>query len=264
LNTVAVATIAIADRQFIMQNYFRSLVDLQPEEICIVDTTIDDNESALFQEWLRAEAKQHDLPLKIERHHWTGNYSVARNYSLDICTTDWVFFMDSDEIPTNELARDLKEAVTNLPDEALVLRPYILNLVDDTHYFGELWQKGLRYGTGNHGRIVRRGHGRWERNIHEIYNYPGRGSIPWSSPRHPKKDWFGYYFLHLWFYKDAPLRRNDWSTHDFNVLPKENSNYTEVKGAIMKRRRWVSKPIPKDITWKKINWKIDPTEWKIR
>ena len=40
--TIAIATITGIDRQYIMPNYFKSLVDLKPDEVCILDTTKDE------------------------------------------------------------------------------------------------------------------------------------------------------------------------------------------------------------------------------
>lgn len=261
--SIAVATATSADRQYIMTPYFDSLAELKPDEVCLIDTTPDPLESIKFRNWLYEEAVKRELDTKLGYYIWDENYSKVRNMGLDMSESDWVLFLDSDEILSTETALGMRDKLESLPDDALVLRTYIISLLDDGHYFGRTWQKGFRPDSGTHGRIVRRGFGRWERKAHEIYNYPGRSDIPWDSPRHPKKDWFGSYILHLWFYKDAPMRRSDWSEHDFDVIP-DGDDYVAVKNAIMKRRGWVTEEIPDGITWPKINWKIDKSQWRIK
>lgn len=252
--TIAIATPASTDRQYVLNNYFRSLVDLQPEEICFLDTTIE--ESKEFQKWLKEQGKKYNLPVKIAYKKWSGDFSEARNANLDMCTADWIICLDSDEIITKEVARDLRDKIASLPPEALVLRPNTLNLIDDEYCLDTLWRGDIRAGSGHHGKIFKRGSGRWERRIDEIYNYPGRFTIPWNSEKHPKKDWRGYYLIHLWLYKDAPLRRSRWSAgRHFKEIPEKGIDYREFSKRIIKNRGWKVIKIPKGVSsWIPIKW----------
>ena len=268
--TIAIATITNSDRQYMMLNYFNSLVDLKPDEVCILDTTIDEKKSEEFQNWLKEQAKKCNLPLKLKYLKWPGNFSVAKNTNLDRCTTDWIFDLDSDEMLTKEISKDLRSKLASLPPESLVLRTGILNLLDDKHCIAAKLSQGKRSTSGHHGRILKRGSGKYVGSLHEQYIYPGRNKIPWDSPKHPKKDWFGYYYLHLWLYKDNPLIRQKWSIQDYRYqLKKLNDKISKEDWAmltqkIIAHRRWNVIDVPKGVTWFPISWKIDKNLWKKR
>jgi hypothetical protein len=120
----------------------------------------------------------------------------------------------------------------------------MISLVDDTHCLNYgIWGTG-RSPSGHHARIYRRNCGKWERRTHEVFVYPGRSEIEWDSPNHPKKDWLGYYFVHLWVYKDNVAKRT-WHTnlHITNEKPKE------ILQKLMDYNGWRIIPIPDNVSW---------------
>lgn len=260
--TISIATITNSKRRYFLDNYFRSLVDLKPNEVCILDTTSNEKKAKEFQGWLKIKAKKYNLPLKLEHSRWSDNYSTDRNISMDMCTSDWIFFLDSDEMVSRELARDLRKKLALMSPKTLVVRVGIFNLIDDKYCLKSTWLENKRTSPKHHGRIVRKGSGKWAGRRHEQFIYPGRKSIPWNSSNHPKKDLFGYFLIHLWLYKDNPMRRNDWSHWDYKyIVEKPNEKISKAKWAemtqkIVCRRRWNVIDIPDTITWVPINWKM--------
>lgn len=230
--TISVAIFTSIQRQFPIVNTLRSLVDLKPDEVCILDTTEHGRYAQVFQDWLKRVTNTLNLPTKIAYRKWDNHYGNARQAVSEMCTMDWTLTLDSDEMLTLEVARDLRKAITELPPEALVLRTHFLDLIDDkqclTH---NVWTK-IRANSGMHGRIFKTGCGKWDRRIHEVFLYPGRSEIDWDSPKHPKKDWYGYYLLHLWLYKANFIKRVG--------KPME---------PLLKEREWEKKRIPKGVSW---------------
>jgi len=260
--TISIATIANSERSYLIDNYFRSLVDLKPDEVCILDTTFDKKEAKKFQAWLKIKAKKYNLPLKLEYKKWVGNYSTVRNINMGMCTSDWIFFLDTDEMLTKELARDLRKKLSKMSSKTLVVRVGSLSLIDDKLCLTSSWFRKKRTSSRHHARIVRKGSGKWAGKAHEQFFYPGRKTIPWDSKKHPKKDLFGYFLIHLWLYKDNPFRRKDWSFWDYKYTVKEPNKdislekWAEMTQKIICRRKWGVMIVPKNITWVPITWKM--------
>ena len=257
----------IGDKSHLV-NCFRSLVDLKPEEVCVLDTTKRDELSLQYQEWIKKEAEKNNLPIKINRLKWHGSYKDCCNATLKMCTMEWGIRVDSDEMLSKELCRDLRDKIKSLPPETLVLRPKRISIIDDDHCLDNLWREpNQRLSKGNHGRIFKLGFGEYKgSHIHETYFYPGRTEIPWTSSKHPKKDWYNYYIIHLWLYKDNFMRRS-WAAGDFPFekimrefrkynIPKEKL-WKEARNRFLKKRKYRITTIPKNIvSWIPIKWDI--------
>ena len=268
--TISISTITYRSHQHHLINNFKSLVDLKPDEVCVLDTTRKERFPKEYQQWIKKEAKKYNLPIKIGYQKWHGSYKDANNAALKMCTKDWILQLDSDEMVTKELARDLRDKIASLPPEALVLRVKKISLLDDNHAIGSFWHPdpNVRPSKRLHGRIFKRGTGQYSGSgVHEQYIYPGR-RLPLSHPKHPKKDWHGYYLIHLWLYKDNFLRRA-WSPKDFPfekiIKELKKSNYPKsylllkAKAFFMEKRGWKPHPISKEASWIPIEWPDE--EW---
>lgn len=260
--TIAVVIYTEINDRFHMVNSLRSLVDLSPEEVCVLDTTRDDEKSSVYRDWIKRFGSSLGLSMKLSRRKWDGSYKNASNAVLAMASTDWAVRIDSDEMLSRELARDLRVKLKSLPEEALVLRPLRISLLDEKRTVGPIWRKDWRPNKGCHGRIFKLGCGGEYRgsDIHETYRYPGRETIPWNSPKHPKKDWHNYYIIHLWLYKDNFFRRH-W-TPRFEEALKEigktskpmEEKWLEARSAFLEHRGWTEKKIPSGLSWVNIHW----------
>lgn len=259
--TISVSTITYLTHKYHLTNNFKSLVDLKPDEVYVLDTTADLEQSKIYRKWIEEEAKKYGLPVKIGYKKWDRNYKDANNFALKNCSKDWILQLDSDEMITKEFARDLRDKLASLPPETLVLRPKRLSLLDDdcTTSFG--WHPNERPKLRLHGRIFKRGTGKYEGpKNHEQYIYPGR-KLKLDDPKHPKKDWHDYYLIHLWLYKDNLMRRR-WHPRLIAMLEDKikGKNVTKenlwkiMKHTFLEKRNLKVYPIPKGVTWVPIEW----------
>lgn len=255
--TLSVAIFSYSDEKYMLVNCLRSLVRLIPDEVCILDTTRNSSTSKSFQQWLRNKCKEYGLPAKIEYRRWDGNYALSRNASLDMSTSDWTITLDSDEMLTLEAARDMRGRLASLPPEALALRLKKINLLDDEHCLEtDIWKPNERPFSGMHPQVIKTDSCRCKGSgTHEIMWYPGRAEVPWDSPKHPKKDWHNYYLVHLWLYKDNPLRK--WSRDKWEIKKADmGEEYWKITAdEILRKRGWQKTKLPeKTATWEKIIW----------
>lgn len=98
-------------------------------------------------------------------HALNENFSQQRNFGLSKATSEWVLFVDSDEVVTSVLADEINKTI------------------QDTHHSGfliqrrdSMWGKILRHGeVGNMAfvRLARKNAGLWSRPVHESWNVQG-------------------------------------------------------------------------------------------
>lgn len=267
--TISIAMITFHGECYNLVNCLNSLHHLHPEELCVVDTSSAELDLRhRFYTWLVDQAAMLGLPLKLGYRKWDGNYRDSRNQALRMCTQDWTLSIDSDEMLTLEMARDLRDYLEQLPNHVLAVRPRRVDLLDDNHCDAATLWPPYRPGLGAHARIYRTGLGHYAGGKREeVYIYPGRREIPFDSPKHPKVDWRPYYWLHLWLYKDHILRRKLHPAVMLNHLPvglspEELWPLAQSIHAKHTRRRIVE--LPSDVgTWVPIVWQLDPSSWLI-
>lgn len=83
----------------------RSVVD----EIVLVDTGSTDQTVAIAQ----------SFGAKVSSFAWTGNFSAARNESLQHASSDWILVLDADEVLVKEVVPLLKQAIQR-PDYLVI------------------------------------------------------------------------------------------------------------------------------------------------
>lgn len=94
-----------------------------------------------------------------------SNFAAQRNFALKQAHTDWVLFVDSDEIISPALTREIRAAINRPKFSA-----YRLQRVDK--FLGKI----LRFGETGHIKLVRlarRTAGRWVRPVHETWQVKG-------------------------------------------------------------------------------------------
>lgn len=68
------------------------------DEIIVVDTGSTDNTVTIAQE----------AGARIERFTWINDFAAAKNYALDLCTGQWIAFLDADEYFPDEDAKKVR------------------------------------------------------------------------------------------------------------------------------------------------------------
>lgn len=90
---------------FNSQKYLKSVLESISfaDEIIIIDSGSVDNTSLIVKEFKN---------VKFIYQKWLG-FGLQKQFGVDNATNDWVFVLDSDEIFTTELAKEVKEVLEN-------------------------------------------------------------------------------------------------------------------------------------------------------
>lgn len=100
----------------------------------------------------------------VYRRHLHGDFAAQRNFGLSKATGEWVLFIDSDEVVSPVLAKEIQKATT----------------IDCVGFFmhrrDTLFGKLLKHGETASVRLLRLGKkdaGLWQRPVHEVWNIEG-------------------------------------------------------------------------------------------
>lgn len=100
------------------------------------------------------------------------DFASARNKLLQKAKSDWIFFVDSDEKVSPQLRNEVLEAIKKQDVQGYFVdrRDFIFG-TELEH--GEFSNYGW-FGNSRLMRLARRGAGKWERSIHEIWKVKGK------------------------------------------------------------------------------------------
>lgn len=93
------------------------------------------------------------------------NYAAQRNAALEAVTTDWVFFVDADERGTPELAAEIRRVIAERPENGWYVPRH--NMIFGRLTLGAGWYPDYQF------RLLRHGHARYLRPVHEIGEVDG-------------------------------------------------------------------------------------------
>lgn len=128
------------------------------DELIVIDDCSTDETVAI--------AKKNDA--KVIIHRLENNFSKQRNFALEQVTSDWVFFVDADEIVSNELKTEIQNKIqtfANVPVNGFLIRRQDV-----------LWGKNMLHGEWGHQRLLRLGRkdaGYWQGKVHETWEIKG-------------------------------------------------------------------------------------------
>src|SRR5574341_1115375 len=105
----------------------------------------------------------------VYRRHLNADFASQRNFGLSKAKDEWVLFVDSDEIVTDELAKEIQELVSSRAKRG------------DLGFFIKrrdvLWGRELKHGEQGNIKLLRlakKDAGVWERPVHEVWHVKGR------------------------------------------------------------------------------------------
>ncbi len=159
----------------------------------VLDSFSTDRTVALAQE-MGAEVLQHPFE----------NYASQRNVALEWVEADWIFFVDADERVTPELAAEVQAVVAGGGPEVGWWVPR------HNYIFGRL-TRGAGWYPDYQMRLVRRGHARWERAVHEVAVLDGPAGYLQNPLIHYNYDDLA----------DFIARQNRYTDYDASVLYQE-------------------------------------------
>lgn len=125
------------------------------DEIVVIDDFSSDKTKSIAE----------SLGAKVFQRKLEGDFSKQRNFGLDKANSDWIIYIDADEIVSEELKKEIKNVII----DDIYLTSYRLRRRD---YF---WNREMRFGETvqlrNQGiiRLVKKGRNRWFGNVHEKY-----------------------------------------------------------------------------------------------
>jgi hypothetical protein len=169
---------AFQDDTDVLVNAVRSLVAVPGlREILICDTgpgfyhenfRTDQRTVKEFCAWACAEG----WPVSYDAGHTLAgcqDFSVVRNYANAVLGDyPWIIHLDSDEVVTCELARDLQALLKSVASDVVTIAPRLLSLFPDEQTYAVLYSNLL-----THGRIYRPKFITWENPRHEHQHYRG-------------------------------------------------------------------------------------------
>lgn len=141
----------------------------QEDEIVILDD-FSDNEKT--KEILDTMCSIHEI--KFEQRHLNKNFAEQKNYLKDMCTGDYIFNLDADEIPHIFLMKNMKDIIKANPTVDLYWVPRVntVNGITQEHINKWGWrvdEKGWVNFPDYQGRIWRnRSNIRWKNPVHEV------------------------------------------------------------------------------------------------
>jgi glycosyltransferase involved in cell wall biosynthesis len=102
---------------------------------------------------------------KIIQHHLSDDFATQRNFGLDQTKGEWVLYVDSDEVVSEKLKKEILQAIKN--DQII---GYFVQRKDIV--FGNELKHGETAGVRLL-RLAKKTAGSWERPVHEIWSVLG-------------------------------------------------------------------------------------------
>jgi len=172
----------------VLENAVRSLVGLEGlREILVCDTG-----PGFYHENFRSEQQSvRDFCVWAQAEGWpviydaglrgVRDFSVLRNYSHEVLGDyPWIMHLDSDEVLTREIQRDLQPLLKSLSSDVVTIAPRWLTLYPDEQTYAPTCSGFL-----SHGRIYQPKRVTWVNPLHEHQTYRG-----------VRYEWEGHFIVH--------------------------------------------------------------------
>ncbi len=127
------------------------------DEILVIDDASTDDTEGIVKK---------NTSVRFISHPLAGDFASQRNFALQQSKHEWVFFVDSDEVVSPQLADEIREHIGKSDVVGYRLRRHDV-----------LWGKELRYGEIGAVRLLRlakRTAGIWKRPVHEEWQIEGK------------------------------------------------------------------------------------------
>ena len=106
-------------------NFLKKYIDKEDEVVVLFDTN---NGSQSVEQFLRAKSVNPTF-FNWYPYHFDGHFANMKNHLKSLCTGDWIFQIDADELPHESLITNLKELLKLNPTTEMFLVPRV-NTVD--------------------------------------------------------------------------------------------------------------------------------------
>ena len=173
-------------------NFLKKYIDKEDEVVVLFDTN---NGSQSVEQFLRAKSVNPTF-FNWYPYHFDGHFANMKNHLKSLCTGDWIFQIDADELPHESLITNLKELLKLNPTTEMFLVPRV-NTVDgltQEHINKWRWninEKGWVNWPDYQTRVIQNSPKiKWQNKVHEqIVGVSTKGALPMEEEwclYHPK------------------------------------------------------------------------------
>jgi glycosyltransferase involved in cell wall biosynthesis len=129
-------------------------------EIIIIDDYSSDTTLSILEKYKKKYKK-----LRIIRRNLNKDFSAQRNFGISKAKNSWILFIDSDEIVSPDLQKEISVAILNKDTHGYFLKR-------NDYFLG----KKLKFGETAHNKFLRlaiKKKSKWERKVHELWKVKG-------------------------------------------------------------------------------------------
>ena len=173
-------------------SFLENKVDKEDEIIVLFDNN---NGSPAVEQYLRAKSVNPTF-FQWYPYHFDGHFANMKNHLKSLCTGDWIFQIDADELPHESLITNLRPLLKLNPTTEMFLVPRVNTVEGLTQEHINQWrwnvnEKGWVNWPDYQTRIIQNGPKiKWQNKVHEqIVGISTKGALPmeeeWSL-YHPK------------------------------------------------------------------------------
>ena len=173
-------------------NFLEKHIDKKDEIIVIFDTN---NGSPSVEQFLRAKSVNPTF-FQWYPYHFDGHFANMKNHLKSLCTGDWIFQIDADELPHEFLIANIKELLKLNTNTEMLLVPRVNTVEGLTQEHINKWrwninEKGWVNWPDYQTRIIQNGPKiKWQNKVHEqIVGISTKGALPMEEEwclYHPK------------------------------------------------------------------------------
>ena len=173
-------------------NFLKKYIDKEDEVVVLFDTN---NGSQSVEQFLRAKSVNPTF-FNWYPYHFDGHFANMKNHLKSLCTGDWIFQIDADELPHESLITNLKELLKLNTNTEMLLVPRVNTIEGLTQEHINKWrwnvnEKGWVNWPDYQTRIIQNGPKiKWQNKVHEqIVGVSTKGALPMEEEwclYHPK------------------------------------------------------------------------------
>ena len=173
-------------------SFLENKVDKEDEIIVLFDNN---NGSPAVEQYLRAKSVNPTF-FQWYPYHFDGHFANMKNHLKSLCTGDWIFQIDADELPHESLITNLRPLLKLNPTTEMFLVPRVNTVEGLTQEHVNKWrwnvnEKGWVNWPDYQTRIIQNNHKiKWQNKVHEqIIGISTKGALPMEEEwclYHPK------------------------------------------------------------------------------
>lgn len=173
-------------------NFLETRISKEDEIIVLFDTN---NGSPSVEQFLRAKSVNPTF-FQWYPYHFDGHFANMKNHLKSLCTGDWIFQIDADELPHESLIINLKEVLKLNPTTEMFMVPRVNTVEGLTQEHVNKWrwnvnEQGWVNWPDYQTRIIQNGPKiKWQNKVHEqIVGISTKGALPMEEEwclYHPK------------------------------------------------------------------------------